>query len=467
MVKKSILIAISLVQTIVLLGQLTVKIVDLPNNMPQCHDVFIAGSFNNWQEGNDDYKLDRLPNGTREIIINTNPGTLEFKFTRGSWSTVEGNENGEVRPNRTYDYDGEVDTLEIEILSWEDLGNVNGSTAADNVRLLSDCYYMPQLEKNRRVWIYLPPDYFDSNKYYPVLYMHDGQNLFDAALSAFGDWDVDGTLNNLFNNGDYGAIIVGIDNGGADRIDEYSPWFNPSYGGGLGNLYTQFIVETLKPDIDSRFRTLPQREYTGIMGSSMGGLISMYAAIEYQDVFSKAGIFSPSFWFSSEAYSHVSNIGKQEQMRIFLMGGESEGGSMLEKLNEMYSTLIDAGFSEDELRLITHADGQHSEWYWKREFGGAYEWLFGETSVKTNEEEEEHALYLAPNPVDSLVRIMGINGKVPNAFVICGLDGRTLLGPIGLNSNQIDVSRYPSGIYIFKLLNGSEVLHTQQVNIVR
>lgn len=124
--------------------------------------------------------------------------------------------------------------------------------------------------------------------------MHDGQNVFETATSFSGEWEVDESLNALHENGDYGCIVVAIDNGGAFRLDEYSPWINTQFGEGQGDDYMQFIINTLKPDIDNSYRTKPERDYTGIMGSSMGGLISMYGGMEYNSVFSKIGAFSPS-----------------------------------------------------------------------------------------------------------------------------------------------------------------------------
>ncbi len=225
-------------------------------------------------------------------------GTIQYKFTRGGWSKVEGDANGNPRPNRAFTY-GNGQTVNIEILSWEDLDGSSGtSTAAPNVQILSTSFAMPQLNRTRRIWLYLPPDYQTGNRRYPVIYMHDGQNLFDNTTSFSGEWGIDETLNQLFPT-DSGAIVVGIDNGGSDRTNEYSPWMNPQYGGGQGDLYARFIVETLKPYIDQNFRTKPEREFTATIGSSMGGLISYYLGLKHQQVFSKIGIFSPSFWFSS------------------------------------------------------------------------------------------------------------------------------------------------------------------------
>jgi alpha-glucosidase len=166
-------------------------------------------------------------------------------------------------PDRTFTFTGQPQTLNLTILSWEDVGGTN-STAAANVSILNTQFWMPELNRSRRIWLYLPPDYATSTKHYPVIYMKDGQNLFDAVTSFSGEWQVDETLNTLFANGDYGAIVVGIDNGGAERLNEYSPWNNPQYGGGQGALYMDFVAETLKPFIDANYRTLPQGATTAL-----------------------------------------------------------------------------------------------------------------------------------------------------------------------------------------------------------
>ena len=202
------------------------------------------------------------------------------------------------------------------------------------------------------------------------------QNLFDVNSSLSGEREIDESLNELFDKGDEGVIVIGIDNGSVSRIDEYSPWINSEYGGGEGDEYVNFIVETLKPYVDSSFITMPDRLNTGIMGSSLGALISFYAAIEHQDVFSKAGIFSPSFWFSDEVYAHVDTTGKKYDMDIYLLGGEQEGDDLIQDMNDMIIILHNAGFEDSEIKMITHQDGQHSECYWCREFPHGYLWLF-------------------------------------------------------------------------------------------
>jgi predicted alpha/beta superfamily hydrolase len=142
-------------------------------------------------------------------------------------------------------------------------------TIVGTVRVLEQVA-SPELGNQRDIFVYLPPGYDASQQRYPVLYMHDGQNLFDEATSYSGEWQVDETMEALSRAG-YPAIVVGIPNLGERRIEEYNPVDTPQHGGGKGGLYLTFIVQTLKPLIDGQFRTLPDRLHTGIMGASMGG----------------------------------------------------------------------------------------------------------------------------------------------------------------------------------------------------
>ncbi len=450
-----------------LVAQLQINVNAIPASTPENASIYVAGTFNNWNAGNSNYILSDNGNGTYQITVNPPLGEVKFKFTRGNWDAVEGNASGGYQPDHVVQYTGTAQTVTVPILSWEDLGTGGGGSSG-GVVVFSDNFYMPQLQRNRRIWVYLPPDYANSNQRYPVLYMHDGQNLFDPALSFSGEWMVDEALNALFAQGDDGAIVVGIDNGGGERINEYTPWPNPTYGGGDGDAYIDFIVETLKPAIDETYRTLPDRENTGIMGSSLGGLVSMYGAIEHQDIFSKAGIFSPSFWFSENAYTHVSNVGKQANMRIYLMAGEQESESMVPDLMAMYNTLVNAGFSEDEILLLTHPDGQHAEWYWAREFPAAYEWLFANTPTETIEPTfDNFQLNLAPNPVDSML-YLSTTDSFPFGdirIVIYSVDGRRVTPPMLVEGNQMDVSFLQEGIYVFKVFAGEQIWGSQKIVI--
>ena len=184
----------------------------------------------------------------------------------------------------------------------------------------------PQLDNRRDILVYLPPSYERSDRRYPVLYMHDGQNLFDNATSYAGEWRVDETMESLSREEGLEAIVVGIPNMGVRRLDEYSPFVVPRYGGGLGDLYLAFMVNSLKPLIDSHFRTRPEKQHTGIMGSSMGGLISLYAFFRYPTVFGFAGVMSPSLWFAQGAIFPYVEAAPFHPGKIYLDAGTREFG---------------------------------------------------------------------------------------------------------------------------------------------
>src|SRR5437879_3681147 len=152
----------------------------------------------------------------------------------------------------------------------------------------------------RNLLVYTPASYARGDARYPVVYMQDGQNLFDPATSFEGDWGIRATLADLAQTG-LEAIVVGIPHQGKRRPFEYSPFVDPVNGGGGGEQYLAFVVETVKPLVDRGFRTLRNRGQTVIAGSSLGGLISLYAFFRHPDVFGAAGVLSPALWFAGGA----------------------------------------------------------------------------------------------------------------------------------------------------------------------
>ena len=277
------------------------------NELPEGHDfsksIYISGDFENWSGGSEDFKLIQNDKEYR-ITLPSNYCNILFKFTLGSWSTVEVNTDESALDNRVYNCTGNPETVNISIKNWTSPGGSRQlkSTAMSNVQVFAEEFEIPQLNRKRRIWVYLPPDYEKTNEHYPVLFMHDGQNLFDNVTSFSGEWNVDETLDRIYNDLGFKLIVVGIDNGGKYRLNEYSPWDNPKYDKGAGKDYADFIVNTLKPEIDKSFRTLSDRRNTAVMGSSMGGLISHYMGLQYPDVFSKVGVFSPAFWYAPQIF---------------------------------------------------------------------------------------------------------------------------------------------------------------------
>ncbi len=431
-----------------LFAQLTITLSSVPANTPPEATLYIAGSFNGWDPGQSAYALTNHMDGTYSITFEPAPGTLEFKFTRGSWATVEGSAEGGFRPNRTLQYNGGVQQSTLTIDGWEDISGMH--TATPNVTIYDEDFYIPQLDRTRRIWVYLPPDYQSTTKRYPVIYMQDGQNVFDVFYSFAGEWKVDESMNNLFDAGDFGAIVVAIDNGMGERINEYSPWINPSYGGGQGEAYATFIAETLKPHIDSTFRTLPGREYTAVAGSSLGANISIYMAIEHQDVFGKVGIFSPAFWFSDSAYIHLANKGIDQDLRVYFVAGENESSTMIANMQQMHDALIASGQDPEEMFFLSEPDGAHSEWFWAREYPDAYEWLFDEI-ILSEVKPFEDTWTIYPNPVNAYIYVKG-SGRNAHTYSIFTSTG--LIQHANRPFNEaIDTSDLLTGVYFLQLKN--------------
>lgn len=202
--------------------------------------------------------------------------------------------------------------------------------------------------------------------------MHDAQNLFDAKTSFAGEWNVDETLDSL--NAE--VIVVGIEHGNEKRLDELTPFKNEKYGGGNGDKYLDFIVTTLKPYIDKTYKTKPNKKNTAIFGSSLGGLISYYAVLKYPEVFGKAGVFSPSFWFSKDIFEMTQKT-KKLKAKIYFMCGDNEDAEMVPDVNKMVY-LVDSirchCLALNKTEIIK--GGQHNEKLWRENFKKAYLWLF-------------------------------------------------------------------------------------------
>ncbi|KAB8146004.1 glycogen debranching protein GlgX [Chloroflexia bacterium SDU3-3] len=224
-------------------------------------------------------------------------------------------------------------------------------------------FWSPQLGNARDILIYLPPNYADDDRRYPVIYMHDGQNLFDDRTSYAGEWRVDETMQILSQQG-VEAIVVGIPNVGERRMDEYSPFVDAHYGGGWGEQYVDFIADTLKSYIDQSFRTRPDREHTGIMGSSLGGLASLYAFFYRPEAFGFVGAMSPELWFADRAIFPMVETVSAPQGAIYLDVGTAEGEERGQDARRMRDLLAQKGYTPEQLRYVEAAGAEHSEDAW-------------------------------------------------------------------------------------------------------
>jgi predicted alpha/beta superfamily hydrolase len=242
-----------------------------------------------------------------------------------------------------------------------------------------------KLPSTRGLWVYLPPTYVENaESRFGVLYMHDAQNLFDAA-QAFGgtEWKVDETLDAGAEDGSIReTIVVGIEND-ADRLNELTPVPDPGYpGSGKAVQYLSMITDEIKPTIDKDLRTIPAREQTGIMGSSLGGLVSAYAGVHDADVFGLMGAMSPSTWWdNTEILGEVSTTPMRpaKPVRVYVDSGDSgTSNDDVTNTTELAARYRSAGYVDNkDLLHVVAAGGQHSELYWALRLPNALHFLLG------------------------------------------------------------------------------------------
>lgn len=335
--------------------------------------VFVAGNFNHWQPGKSGYHFskenERLVVEVKDLPVDY----YEFKFIRGNWKSVEVAADGKDVENKSIKLISDT-TVQYEIAAWKDdfapVSKIH--TANKNVQVMDTAFYIPELDRSRRIWLYLPEDYSKGKKRYPVMYMHDGQNIFDEATSAYGEWGVDESVDSLINARKPACIIVGIDNG-PQRMSEYNPYEFRDFGKGEGDQYIEFLTQTLKPFIDKNYRTLADKDNTIIAGSSMGGLISYYAMLVKPDVFGKAGIFSPAFWTAEPIKALTDSLARNINGKFFFYAGGQESGAMINDMEEIQEVLGEK--SSAMIYSVIDAESAHNEKAWRKWFGEFYTWI--------------------------------------------------------------------------------------------
>ena len=363
--------------------------VHLPEPLAAGESVFLSGNHStlgNWKPAG----LRLLPDATGhylakiEVPQSTN---LQFKLTRGSWSTVESESDGKDRPNRTLNVD-QAKTDELIVHGWADQtrGRSNRSTVVGDLRV----WIETSIEPSRSIRVWLPPSYGQLDdkglpRRFPVLYMLDGQNLFDSATSAFGiEWGIDESMTAGIATGEVAEmIVIGIDNS-ARRIEEYTHQkfkLGGELRGGNADVFVGWLSGVLKKKIDQDFATMPERESTWIGGSSLAGLCALHAVLTQDNIFSKGLVFSPSvFWGNPQLIEDtVSQIRKiNAPVQLWIDFGDSEGKDStsakenLDRFVKFQSAVSDA--SESEKSVFTQISfsiipgGKHSEASWSKRF---------------------------------------------------------------------------------------------------
>lgn len=342
--------------------------------------IYITGNFNGWNPKDSEFILEPFEDFedvfTIEIKDISLPDKIEYKFTKGGWENVEIDKYGNVTSNRKAEKK-QKETKDV-VEKWRINWGPFKKEYFPMVELISEKFFMPQLNKTRKVWALLPFDYHTSNKNYPVLYLQDAQNLFNEG-SEFGNWEIDKKLSILAEYGRGDIIIIAIENGSDDRIKEYILDKSSLTDNAEGKKYIRFVTDTLKPYVDSVYRTKQEREFTGIGGSSLGALISIYGGFLYPEVYSKLLIFSPSLWLNPENNFQLLNFKNKYHTKVYLYGGEKEGSKMVERIHKFEDALDHWEMTESldfETKVSINSEGEHQEFYWSQEFPRAIEWLF-------------------------------------------------------------------------------------------
>jgi predicted alpha/beta superfamily hydrolase len=364
---------ISLLSQSIIIPQSKIEI-RVISTLPSDQKVFIAGNkpeLGNWNPGK--ISLNKINDSTWLKVFEFNIGeTIEYKFTLGSWEEEALNETGKKSENNIFKFSKDT-VLVFNISNWGYYQtNISGQITG-NVRYHKQFKGRSVLPRDIIVWLPLSYDSLP-DKYYPVLYMHDGQNVIDPLTSSFGvDWQIDEVTDSLIRaKSIQEIIIVGIYNT-KERGSEYN---NTE----LGKTYINFIIEELKPFIDTTYRSLPDCNNTSVCGSSSGGLISFIMGWEYPDVFSKSACFSPAFKISNIDYvAPVKNYtGAKKNLEIFIYNG---GIGLEEQLqlgiDEMIVALKEKGFVENQdLLFIKDSFAQHNESAWAKNVYRFLEFFF-------------------------------------------------------------------------------------------
>jgi predicted alpha/beta superfamily hydrolase len=374
-------------------GVSVIFIVQPPTGTPDDAVIYVVGdhpALGNWVPANG-LKLTRNPLVNKWMgDITVAPGTdLQYKLTRGpDWDGVEKGPGGEEIRNRTLRVGSKTERVPVGVANWS-RGKGRKPTATGDLRL-HEKFPSLELKNFRTLRVWLPPDYDKQpDRRYPVLYMHDGQNVFDEATSFSGEWRADETAAKLIAEGRIEpVIIVGIDNT-PDRVSEYTPTVDPDEkAGGNARAYARFVVNEVKPFVDQTYRTLRDREHTAVAGSSLGGLVSLLMLREHPAVFSKGAALSPSLWWDQTQF--VTSVQPGEpwigKAKIWLSMGTKEGSTdekskaRVAEVRQMAGKLRSANRREgrDYVLVVTDEAGhnEHNEAAWSAALPNVLTFLF-------------------------------------------------------------------------------------------
>ena len=339
-------------------------------------NVYLVGGdkrLGNWKHS-EAVKLDLVNDTlfTTTVSLPKNKN-IEFKFTRGGWDKEALDKNISIPQNYSINVSRQ-DTVYYTIHSWKDWRSFPMSQITGDL-IIHENVYSPQLDNFRTVLVWLPPSYKTNvDKRYPVLYLHDGQNVFAAGFSLSGqEWGLDETVTALIAEQKIEEIIMVAVYNNKNRTAEYSPKRR-------GNDYAEFLIFTIKPWIDQNYRTIPEREHTAVLGSSMGGIISFHLGWKYHQIFSMAGCLSPAFLVdNNEIVKRVKKTKENPDLKFTIQNGTEELEARFQpSINKMIKYLKKKGYKENSDYLYRIYDGaHHSEGAWAQQVRDTLLFFFG------------------------------------------------------------------------------------------
>ena len=353
--------------------------VELTTPVDDPRPVYLVGNFNNWRVDEERFRMKRIAHGRFSFHFPTDvmlPEVLEYKYIRGGWENQELDEYGNMTQNRVLQTPYSI--MRDVVVRWKNYGLEFNPKYLPKKMVLNEDFFSPELQNKRQITALLPYNYtIYTAKRYPVLYLHDGQNLFNEK-SPYGNWGIDKKLAVLAEIGKGDIIVIAIDHAESNRAEEFVVNSTRRFPNARGKNYLDFIVQQVKPFVDKQLRTLVDRENTSLGGSSLGGLISIHAGVIYPEVFSKMMIFSPALWVEPKLVSQNLPPLQNFPLKVYMYGGGEEGSNMLLNINKLTDYIQKSDYIMPLINIKTHLDpkGKHTEERWGNEFSKAVNWLF-------------------------------------------------------------------------------------------
>jgi len=467
-------------------AQVVLHLKQLPSNTPINAEFSIICEHNNWNTTENNFYYFKKEKNNRILNLSSSKDTFYYKITRGSNLALEADSAFNETENRVI-YPNQKGNINISVSNWIDLKKEHSENI--NVSILNDSFYSKNLGYSKKIWIYLPNDYYkDKFKRYPVIYALQGQNLFDNFTADATEWRVDETLRTMQFKNDNGCIVIGIENNNklADKETDYF------YNGflktdtTLAKAFEKFIVKELKQFVDSAYRTKTYKDYNAIIGAGKYASFALALAIQNQYTFNKVGMFSPIIANKDSFFSLLIDNKRFVPTKVFITIGSNDSIAKPEVVDELVSFLLEkCNFFDSEVNIVPKVKGNHDETFWAGMFKPAYLWLFdGFNNPKTNNRfnnfnnntEREIIAKVYPNPATTaiiietdatMIKIIDEDGNfvkdIPfNQPSKYSLVGRVLtINKIEVKRLDMDVSDLKKGNYylVFTNINGKKAVN--------